>query len=447
MNSTSPNEDQPLLPQINASRFGEPHFLSKLLATSFNYFITGIIVTALGALIPSIESYHGISDSQIAAIFPCTVAGYLCSTLSIQYVHFRLGRLGVGYVSSILRLIALVLLSAGPSFSFCLLAFAILGFGTGLTDSGWSAWAANLKNPNIVQGPLHGAFGVGCILGPVIAVALIDRRYSWYDIYRIVAVLVIIELIGHIWAFWECTAQQYQEILHDDRSKNVDSSSEEAISSAPVYSSDANVQGGEDYQQSNECQTTHTSVASNPFRYRGTWMCAAFFFIYVSIEFTYSDWIVVYMRRARDTPYTTAGLASSIFWLGMSIGRIALAPVSEHFGVKCSVMVYLSLSAFFQIFFKLAQKPTLSLCVLGFNGLMLGPTFPSGLVLLSRSVPQHAQVGAVAVAAAAGQIGAATIPYGIGFMAEAIGIGRLLDVVLALTFTLLTTWFAYCRLC
>ena len=76
---------------------------------------------------------------------------------------------------------------------------------------------------------------------------------------------------------------------------------------------------------------------------------------------------------------------------------------------------------------------------------MLGPTFPSGLVLLSASVPKQAQVGAVSLAAAAGQIGGASVPYLIGYMAERIGIEQLLNVVLALTMALIIVWLVYSR--
>jgi fucose permease len=292
----------------------------------------------------------------------------------------------------------------------------------------------------VVQGPLHGSFGFGCIAGPVLAVALVGESQSWYYVYRLLLIFIAVELAVQLWAFWHDTAAIYRgDREHDQLHAPGDDIQHEA--SLEDDSSNADSDSSTDTTQSG------TTWSTNPFLFRGTYMCALFFFVYVAIEFTYSDWIVVYMRRARHVQFYTAGFASSIFWLGMSIGRISLGPVSEYFGVKRSVAAYLSLSAILQLCFKLAVRPTLSLVILGFNGFMLGPTFPSGLVLLANAVPKQAQVRAVSVAAAIGQIGGAAVPFLIGFMAERIGIGRLLDVVLTLTAALILVWFIYCKIC
>lgn len=436
MVSGSHDEQQPLLDSTIThnvtldEKFNEYRFLGKLFATSFNYFVSGIAVTALGALVPSIESFYNIPDGTVAAIFPCTVGGYLCSTASIQFVHLYLGRRGLGWLSSLLRFIAFVVLATGPPFPICLVTYSILGFGTGLTDSGWSAWGASLRWPNVVQGPLHSSFGVGCILGPMLAVAIINRGYTWHNLYAVMVLLVIIELAIQLWAFWSDTAKHYRETHPNE-------------ATPALIEDDREIEESADLVNQTDAPTAVGSV--NPLRFRGTWLCCAFFFVYVSIEFTYSDWIVTYMRRARHTPYTTAGLASSIFWLGMSIGRIGLGPITERFGVKRCVIAYLFTSACFQIAFKNIESTALALVMLALNGSMLSVTFPSGLVLLSSSVPRHAQVGAVAAACAVGQIGGASVPFMIGFMAERVGIDRLLDVVLALTAILIFVWLIYCK--
>lgn len=96
--------------------------------------------------------------------------------------------------------------------------------------------------------------------------------------------------------------------------------------------------------------------------------------------------------------------------------------------------------------FKLAQNPFLSLFLLGANGFFLGPTFPSGVVLLAKKVPAQSNIGAVAAAAAMGQVGGALAPLLIGFLADDFGIGRMLDVVLGLSFLLVSLWAAFCWL-
>ena len=303
------------------------------------------------------------------------------------------------------RLAPAAVLGTGPPFPFLLASFFVFGFGTGLTDSGWCAWASCLPYANVVQGFLHGAFGVGCVLGPFIAVSIIDKGYGWYTLFRLIFFLVCFELLAQVWAFRHDTAAKYRA--------SVDDSSE--------------------------------AKARNPLRFKATWMCGVFYFVYIAIESTYSDWIVVYMRRARHVEYATAGLASSIFWVGMSLGRVGLGPVTEHFGLRWSVTGYILISTCLQVLFKLVGNVPGSLVLLGLNGVVLAPMFPSGIVLLATKIPQQAQVGAVAAAAALGQVGGASVPLGVGFMADRIGIDRLLDVVLGLTVVMLVIWQLYCR--
>lgn len=59
--------------------------------------------------------------------------------------------------------------------------FMFAGFGNGLMDAGWNAWVGALANPNEVLGFLHGFYGVGATLGPLIATTMITKaNWPWY---------------------------------------------------------------------------------------------------------------------------------------------------------------------------------------------------------------------------------------------------------------------------
>jgi hypothetical protein len=60
----------------------------------------------------------------------------------------------------------------------------VFGYGTGLTDTAWNAWASGMSRPNVVQGILHGSFSVGCVIGPVLA-SLILRGSAWPLLYGV----------------------------------------------------------------------------------------------------------------------------------------------------------------------------------------------------------------------------------------------------------------------
>jgi fucose permease len=390
-----------------SSLLQEPHFLLKMCSTMLNFFDTGIIVSAIGALIPSIEAYYQIGDSTTGFIFPCGVAGYLCSTICIEYIHAHYGRRGLVWISPIARLGPLLVLSCAPPLPWCFLAYVVLGFGYGLGDCSWCAWAAtNPHFPNVVSGFLHGAYGVGSITGPLIAVRVVEAGLGWYSIYRLISLIVFVELLIQAVAFRHDTAKTYSESAS---SKSVDG-------------------------------------VLRPALRRLVLTCAMFVLVDVAVESAYTDWIVVFMKRSRHASFKTSGFAASSFWVGMTLGRFGLGFVTEHVGLRRSVVAYIMISIGLQIVFLVVKTAAMSLVVLGLNGFVLGPIFPSALTLLTSKVPEASQVNAVTIAAACGQLGAAIIPLGIGFLAQYAGIGRMLSLVLLLSGCTLVLWLLFCRL-
>lgn len=152
------------------------------------------------------------------------------------------------------------------------------------------------------------------------------------------------------------------------------------------------------------------------------------------------------MKRVRHLDPAIASLSSTIFWIGMTLGRLSLGPVTERFGLERCVTAYIALSTIFQLLFKLTPDTIMSMVFLSANGACLGPMFPSGIILIARKVSPRSKLGAVAAVSAMGQVGGASAPLAIGLLADSFGIGRMLDVVLGLSFVLLAMWFAFCRL-
>ncbi|ETI21928.1 hypothetical protein G647_05998 [Cladophialophora carrionii CBS 160.54] len=375
----------------------------KLLSVIFDFFIMGVCQTAVGALIPDIERFYHLSDGPTASLFVAHMGGYLCATAVIQHLHLRLGRRGIALLAPLFRLSAAALLATGPSFNVALATYSLFGFGTGLADAGWCAWASSLPYANICQGMMHGAFSAGCVVGPIAALAVLNKGFEWYGFYGLAAALLSLELMADGLAFRRDTAAKYRSTASGPQDNRV----------------------------------------SNPFRITATWMCGLFFFVYVGIESSFSDWIVLFMRRIRHADPLTASLSSSSFWAGMAVGRLLLGFVTQSFGLRLSISTYIVCSTILQILFRQITHPASSLVFLGLNGLFCGPLFPSGILLLATKLPTKGRVGAVAAAAAMGQAGGALAPLSIGLLADRFGISHLLDVVPALSTLMLVIWWVF----
>lgn len=189
-----------------------------------------------------------------------------------------------------------------------------------------------------------------------------------------------------------------------------------------------------------------------PTRYRSIiWICASFLLVYVGTESLITGWIVAYMERIRHIPLYAASLCSTAFGLGMAIGRLVLGLVTEKFGVRRAVPIYIVCATVFDVLFAFSPMWTASssetpaVVLISLVGFCLGPLFPSAIVLLVQLLPRHLHVRAVSVVALVGQVGAALLPFGLGVMAEVVGIQLLPLVVFICLAAMLVLWgwFAY----
>lgn len=178
-------------------------------------------------------------------------------------------------------------------------------------------------------------------------------------------------------------------------------------------------------------------------------ICASFLLVYVGTEALITGWIVAYMERARHLSLYAASLCSTAFGLGMAIGRLVLGLVTEKFGVRRAVPVYVVGAILLDILFALSpmseSSATPGIVLIALIGFCLGPLFPSAIVLLVQLLPRHLHVRAVSVVALVGQVGAGLLPFGLGVMAEVIGIQLLPLVVFVCLAAMLVLWGWFAR--
>lgn len=98
----------------------------------------------------------------------------------------RFGQLGVAIISPTCKIIAYVVTCVHPPFPVLPIIFVLSGFGNGLEDGGWNAWIGNMENANELLGFLHGAYGLGATISPLIATAMVTKgNLQWYMFYYI----------------------------------------------------------------------------------------------------------------------------------------------------------------------------------------------------------------------------------------------------------------------
>lgn len=67
-------------------------------------------------------------------------------------------------------------------------------------------------------------------------------------------------------------------------------------------------------------------------------------------------WIVTFMLRERDASPFASGLSATGFWAGMTVGRASLGFVTERYGERPCVTIYLILAIVLELMFWLIPK-------------------------------------------------------------------------------------------
>ena len=130
----------------------------------------------------------------------------------------------------------------------------------------------------------------------------------------------------------------------------------------------------------------------------------------------------------------------------MAIGRFALGPVTEYFGLNASVASYIILATTFEAVFRAVEHTGLSLALLGIIGFFMAPMYPSAMILIGQKLSMQEYIGGIAAAAAAGRVGDAGSQWLIGYMSEKLGLEHLIDVILCISIVLLVVWILFSRI-
>ncbi|KAF4342432.1 bypass of stop codon 6 [Fusarium beomiforme] len=364
----------------------------------------GMNDASLGALLPYIETYYGINYTTVSTLFLVPVAGYVAAALTNNWIHYTLGQRGVAILGPVCRLVAYTPVALHPPFPVLPCVMLFTGFGNGIQDSGYNAWVGNMHRANELLGFLHGAYGLGGTIGPLIASAMVtEGNLNWYMFYYIMIGLSAVELVVGTAAFWNATGLVYRQRVRYDEAKD---------------------------------RATTQMALKEPI----TWIVAVFLLGYVATEVSLGGWIVTFMLRVRHAKPFLAGLTVTLLWLGLTLGRVVLGFATERTGEKTAIMAYLLLSIGLELLYWLVPNFIASVIFVMVLGFFLGPLFPAAMVAATKLLPADYHVSAIGFAAAVGGGGAAVGPFAVGAIAQKTGVQVLQPIIVGLLSAITLVW-------
>ena len=307
------------------------------------------------------------------------MVGYIAAAAVNNVLHQKFGRRGAAFLGPASHLLAYIVISLHPPYPVLVIAFIFAGFGNGIVDAAWNAWVGNMANANELLGFLHGFYGLGATLSPLVATTLVTKAArQWHHFYLYIMIpLSALELAVCLSSFWTDTGASFRAANPIDR---------------------------------------NAGLMREALRKRITWVCAVFLFLYVGIEVALGGWIVTFMIRVRDGGSFASGMVSTGFWLGITLGRVVLGFVTPRIGEKMAVCLYVAVGVGLEILFWLVPNFVVSAVAVAVLGFVLGPLFPAAVVATTRLLPAHLHIGAIGFAAAVGGSGACVLPFAVGGM-------------------------------
>jgi fucose permease len=373
----------------------------------FAFILIGAIDAAGGVLVPSIRSFYGIDKATVSLLLISSTAGYLISAFSSGLLTHKLGVRAVMIIGPAVVALGAIVISFAPPFVALMGGFLLSGFGIGLIDAGLNSHVAGLPNNTALLNYLHAFFGVGALLGPLLATYVVTNKLQWNTPYYVWIIVGISLVIGFGLAF-----KGYGALAHHEEHAT-----------------------GE--RQGN--------VLAGALRLRVVWVAAFFLLMYVGIEVSLGFWGFSFLTEERHEAKDLAGLAISGYWLGLTIGRVTLGKVAERLGNRrlielCLVGVVVGLLLVWLV--PVGWVMAVGLWLAGFS---LGPIFPTTIAMMPGLVPARVLPSAIGFLASFGSMGVALLPAAVGVLAERVGLWVLMPYCIVLTAILLGLWWALQR--
>lgn len=364
-----------------------------LLVLAFSTFVAiGIANALLGVAWPSVRDTFGLPLDALAPFLFSSTAGFVVGSITSGQLSARMGMRPFLSLNNMLAAVGLAGYVIAPTWAIMVALAFVSGWGAGGLDTGLNIYVAR-KHSVRTMNWMHASFGVGATLGPLIMTWAIASQFGWRAGYAVAAVFHL--LLGA--AFIVSKRASPQPLL---------SSYEPLSSSAGGAGSD---------------EPERRAPAMQTLRMPLLWLSVLVFFLYTGVEATAGQWTFTLFTESRGIAVATAGLATSVYWGMLTLGRIVLGAGAERWGIERLLRWSMVGSVFASVLLALGGLWT-GLVGFGLLGFALSTIFPTLTSETPRRVGLRHMATAIGLQTGAASIGFAVLPGVAGFVAEGFGL-------------------------
>ena len=350
----------------------------RALALALSAFVVlGIADSSLGVAWPALRGFFGRDLADLGLLLAAMSSGYLLASASFGWLDraLSLGRLLV--MGALLLAVSAIGLATLSSWQVAVVAIAAMGVGAGLIDVGVNAHAALEFDRGSIN-HLHAAYGVGATMGPVLLATSLAVGFEWRGGYAVLAALQV----GVAYTIWRrrrgWAAGRHSERIAFDRSS-----------------------------------TTMERVGM-----------LLVFLTYTGVEVATGQWAFTLLTLGRGMGTGSAGVWVALYWGGLTIGRLTFGIIGERVSASRALdySVSLALLGLAVLWWNPAGLGAFGLPI---TGLGFAAVFPMMVALTPARIGRVGSTKMMGYQLAAANLGAATVPWALGILAEKLGLGVL----------------------
>ncbi len=348
-----------------------------------------------------------MSKTAIGATFFTGSVGFVLASLLAGPMVHRLGMRVALVIGAILTALVGFYIATRPPFVAFVLVAIVTGFGAGVAESGFQAYIVALPNSTALTNRLHAFFGVGALLGPLLATWILGFA-SWRTVWFVLAAAQVPFVVA-IWATYP---------------------RHEVVAPEPSVSHEERTRG----------------LLSSALRERTVLLGAALLAVYVGLEISMGNWGFSYLVQARGEHRVLAGYVVSGYWLGLTLGRFLISPFASKIGATAANMAFgclIGVTVVAALTWALPAAASIPGFVL--LGFFLGPIFPTAMAMVPNVTPARLVPTAIGVMNAGSVVGGSALPWLAGALGQGTGAWTLLPFALVLAVATMAIWWLIVR--
>lgn len=354
------------------------------------FVLVGLSAGVNGVLLFAQMDDYSVGRATIGITFFTFSAGFILAGATTGPLLHRWGTRATVLGAGAILLAALLVTGSRPTFAIFVAAQVVVGYGSGLVESVANAHLAAQPNATTLLNRLHAFFGVGALLGPVLAEAML--RVTVWPAVVLTQAAVSVPILVAVWFTFPGR--------RDDAPSTRTHESQRSKGLLPA-------------------------VLRSPAVLLGATMLS----LYVGLEIGVGNWGFSYLVEGRDVPPSVASWTISAYWLGLTVGRFVISPVTTRLGLTKMGLGYVCMVGVVVATLVSIVAPLGGLVTLGF---FLGPIFPTAISVAPELIEERLVPTAIGVMNGGSVIGGSALPWLAGAIGQGVGVWTLLPFTLVL---------------